>query len=321
MKLFDAHSDVFLRCIKELEIGNPHYFSDEHLANLRVGGFAGAICAVYTPVEKVVEWDKFLYGELGRVSRVIRAIENRGSAVVACSYGEIEEAVARGVFFIVLGIEGLGGIGDDVDQIETLYRLGFREVLLTWNEANALATGVRGDSDRGLTKTGYQAIEKLEDLGMILDLSHLNDRSFWGAVSVARRPIVASHSNARALCDHPRNLTDEQVRAVADSGGVVGATAVAKFVHPENPCLEVFLDHVDHLVRVAGMDGVCFGLDYENYLDMEYDPEIDDGVRGISHLRQAGKILDGLIRRGYSENQIDKLAFDNMARVAREILG
>lgn len=102
--------------------------------------------------------------------------------------------------------------------------------MLTWDEENALATGVQGDADRGLTETGRRAVRRIQEKGMVMDVSHLNEKSFWGVMDVTAGPVIASHSNAKALCDVPGNLTDEQLRAIRDTGGVVGLNAYCRFV-------------------------------------------------------------------------------------------
>src|SRR5699024_939095 len=123
-------------------------------------------------------------------------------------------AIEKDKLAVLLGLEGLSGIGEDVDLIYSLYHLGFRLMSLTWNEQNHLATGAGGDINRGLTDLGKKAIKIINELGIILDVSHANDKSFWDIANTASKPFIASHSNSRAICNVPRNLTDEQIKFI-----------------------------------------------------------------------------------------------------------
>ena len=146
---------------------------------------------------------------------------------------EAERARADGKMYAFLAVEGMAAIGEDLSGIDRYHDFGARIGMLTWNEENLLATGVRGDPQKGLSLLGWRAVRRMRELGMVVDVSHLNDGGFWDVMKLARGPVIASHSNCRALCDVRRNLTDDQLRAIRDTGGVVGLNVHHAFVHAD----------------------------------------------------------------------------------------
>jgi membrane dipeptidase len=178
----------------------------------------------------------------------------------------------------------------------------------------------------GLTDVGCEFLEKAQALGMVIDASHLNDPGFWDVIQFTKAPVIASHSNCRALCDHLRNLTDEQVKAIADTGGVVGVNACSEFVCP--PDFSHLLDHIDHLVKVGGIEHAGLGPDFADYL-LKYMTEIEKAgiplegimpVKGFSGDEDFSKVAEQLATRGYQPREIDLIMGGNFARVFQEIL-
>ena len=171
-----------------------------------------------------------------------------------------------------------------------------------------------------------ELVEKAQAMGMLLDVSHLNDPGFWDAIKLSTAPIIASHSNCRALAGHPRNLTDEQIKAVADTGGVIGINSIARFVEP--PDLPHLMDHVDRLVKIAGREHVGLGLDFCYYLLEHKSPMERSGMRPGAYLSVDGlagdhdvpKISVLLAERGYSPDTIDLIMGENILRVFKAIL-
>ncbi|MEG1365461.1 MAG: membrane dipeptidase, partial [Cetobacterium sp.] len=211
------------------------------------------------------------------------------------------------------------GIEKNIQDIEKLYELGIRHGNLTWNEENELGTGVKGNSERGITEKGRKLLKKMEDLGMIIDVSHANEKSFWDILESTKTPIIASHSNAQTLCNVARNLSDEQLRAIAKRRGVVGINSYKNFidVSEENQTLERLVDHIDYMVKIMGIDYVGLGFDFGEYFDPDgklYGP------KGLEKPEEAKNILNVLGSRGYSKEDIEKIAFKNFFRVIKEIL-
>ena len=175
---------------------------------------------------------------------------------------DIDRAIAAGKIAAFLSIEGGEALAGSLGVLRMLYKVGVRSLTLTWNGRNELGDGV-GASGKGLTAFGRAVVREMNDLGMLVDVSHLSERGFWDAMKVSTQPLIASHANCRALCDHPRNLTDAQIRAVAGQGGVIGVTFVPDFLGGETPSVDNVLDHIDHMIAVGGEDCVGLGSDFD----------------------------------------------------------
>lgn len=212
----------------------------------------------------------------------------------------------------ILSLEGVEALAGSMSLLHTFHRLGVRNIGLTWNPRNAAADGVDVGSDFGLTPFGRELVAACNDLGIMVDVSHLNPAGVADVLEVSSKPIIASHSNAKALWDHRRNLSDEQIRGIAAKGGVIGATFVSHFLNPNfrEASLEDLLDHIDHLVQVAGIDHVGIGSDFDGCVP---PPELDSGEKYPA-------ITQGLLRRGYAPEDIRKILGENFRRVFLEVL-
>lgn len=235
--------------------------------------------------------------------------ENKERVVLATTAAEVVNAKKDGRVSAMLAIEGGEAIEGNLAALRMLHRLGVRLFGLTHNYRNKIADGMgEARTGSGLTEFGVELIGELNRLGIIVDVSHLSDLGFWDVVEVSKDPIIASHSNARGLCDHLRNLTDDQVKAVAERGGVVGVNFYPEVVH-EEATLGRVLDHFDYLV---GADHVGIGSDYDG---MRQPPA------GLEDVSKMPNITRGLVSRGYSEDEIVKILGGNFLRVFKEVIG
>ncbi|SHK24310.1 dipeptidase [Hespellia stercorisuis] len=223
-------------------------------------------------------------------------------------------------------VHGIECIGENIDLINEFYDFGVRHAGLTWNEENLLATGVRGTPGRGLTEAGRKAVRRIQDLGMLLDVSHLNDESFWGVMDAAGGPVVASHSNCRALCNHPRNLTDEQLKALAETGGVVGLNSFNEFVHREerSQTVENLVRHVVHMAELIGVDHIGFGFDFSEYLNGDtlslYASQDTTCTIGLEDASCVPNLVKELKRAGFNQEEIEKITYKNWHRLMKEVM-
>lgn len=244
--------------------------------------------------------------------------------VLAASAAALHDAVAGGRTAIVHGLEGVGPLGYDPGLLEVFVRLGARVVGLTWNERNAFASGMKQDEREGLSPLGRALVKEGDRLGVIFDVSHLNERSFWDLLDATGRPVVASHSNCRALFDHGRNLTDAQIRALAERGGLVSLMIQSFVLSREIASLEDFLRHVDHAVDLAGVERVGIGCDFIQFVDaletMKLDylpptapppPNAHKTVRELPTHAELPRLTEALLRRGYSETDTGRLMGGN----------
>jgi membrane dipeptidase len=229
------------------------------------------------------------------------------------THGGIVEAAAEGKVAAMLSIEGADVIEGKVGMLGVFHRLGVRMVGLVHSLRNELADGV---ADRrtggGLSELGVQAVEELDRLGMLIDVSHLSDAGFWDLMDVKKGPVVASHSNSRAICDHPRNMTDDMIRVMADRGGVMGMNFAPGFVHPTHATVQGVVDHIDHIVRIVGPNHVGLGSDFDG---------IPHTPMGLEDVTKMPNITAELFKRGYTEEDIKKILGGNHLRLMKEVLG
>ena len=181
--------------------------------------------------------------------------------------------------------------------------------MVTWNEENKYATGAKSNPERGITEEGKKLYKHMEELGMIIDLAHLNELSFYEVLKVVNKNIIYSHGCVKKLCNHPRNVTDDQMRALKKVDGLLGLTLANNFVSedPAKQDLEHFLDHVDAAREIMGIDNLCFGFDFMDYLSEFPNCNISD----VPDAPHAHLIIEGLRKRGYSESDIKKICYEN----------
>jgi membrane dipeptidase len=251
---------------------------------------------------------------LEMVDRFYRECDaNREAMVPVTTSGEILEAKKAGRVAAMLSIEGSDVLEGSVEVLRVYHRLGVRMVGLVHSIRNELADGV---ADRrtggGLSELGVQAVEELNRLGMIIDVSHLNDEGFWDVMELTKAPVIASHSNCRAVCDHPRNMTDDMIRALAEKGGVMGMNFAPAFVHPVKATLEGVVDHIDHVVELVGPGHVGLGSDFDG---------IPSTPVGLEDTTRMPGITAELVKRGYSEEDVRKILGGNHLRLIKEVAG
>ena len=192
-----------------------------------------------------------------------------------------------------------------IERIETVAAWGTRFMNLTWNDPNAISGTNCRERDRGLSAHGKDFVRELEGNRIYADVSHLSDAGFWDLMKMARRPVVASHSNARALCDHSRNLTDDMFRAIRDSGGVVGLNFYRTFVGGSGD-MDALIAHIEHFLELDGEKTVCFGSDMDGCNPL---------VAGIDGLQSVGNLYEQLRQRGYHESLLEDLFWNNLRRL------
>lgn len=210
-------------------------------------------------------------------------------------------------FQVILGLEGLRNL--KFEDLEAIYELGIRQAMLTWNEENIYATGIKGNPARGLTPLGKKLLSKMEELDMIIDLAHLNEKSFFEVLEYTNKNIIFSHGNLKELCPVPRNLSLEQLKRLKEADGLLGLTLVRYFIsiNPKEQNLEHFLNHLERAVEIMGVDNVAFGFDFMDYLSDE-----NENIDEIPNQTYLGLLLDGMKKRGFTENEIQKICYDNV---------
>ena len=210
----------------------------------------------------------------------------------------------------ILVIENSDGTERSLNILHMLYQLGIRSIGLTHNPTSWAAAGNgETDSKGGLTKYGVALVSEMNTLGMLVDVSHINVHGFWDVINTVSKPIIASHSNCKAVCDHPRNLTDNQIKALAQNGGSMGVTFVPSFVAAAAPTFENLIDHIDHTVQLVGPNHIGIGSDF------------DGGGTLVKDATVFPQFTEELLNRNYSEEDIRKILGKNHLRVIKEAIG
>ncbi|MBO0729515.1 MAG: membrane dipeptidase [Acidimicrobiaceae bacterium] len=249
------------------------------------------------------------------------------SPVVLCG-ADIPDSPDGRVRFL-LHLEGGSPLEGSMMALEALFELGVRSMQPTWNLRNELGDGVRErHTSGGLTAFGVAVVTRMEQLGMVIDLAHMSEPGFWHALEVTNGPVIVSHANSRAVYDHPRNLGDDQVRAIAERGGVVGIHTLPTFTGAGEPTIEDLVRHVEHFVEVAGIEHVAFGGDFvacdgprPSREALFHDPRhAPPTLEGLQEAHDLPNFTRALLERGFADKEVRAILGANYQRVLREVL-
>ena len=311
---FDMHADVWTDNFWEYKKGNKDVIRNKYKEKFLKGGLSGGIFVIYLNANEVENPEEYFFADLRAMSEELHYARDLIKIIKEPSdFKMMEKSLdeKNKKFGVVLGIEGLPGIGNKLDYLYLLYQLGVRHIGMTWNETNAFATGQSGDKNRGLTPLGIDAVKIINELGILLDVSHANDKTFWDIVKHSKKPFFASHSNARSLCPAMRNLTDDQLLCIGERGGMVGMNSYHNFVsqNESEKNLEMLLNHLEYVANKIGLDKVGFGLDFAEY----YTPEGEEvsGLSGLHDVTELRNVEKALKKRGYSQNEIEMVTYKN----------
>lgn len=312
--VMDAHCDTALRLADGASLQPVGAVPAGHvdLPRLRQGGVDVQVFALW------IDHDRHVYDAPQRcltlLDAVWREMELHGDDLYpVLTAADFSRAQAEGKVGVLLSIEDAAALGGSLAILRMFYRLGVRAVGLTWNGRNEVAEGIGAQqSGGGLTTFGRAVIAEMERLGMIVDVSHITERGFWDVVDASTRPFIASHSNARTLCDHPRNLTDEQMQALAERGGVMGMNFCPPFLREGgNASIEDVVRHIEYIVDVIGPEHVGVGSDYDG---------ISTTPVGLEDVARLPALTDALLQRGYDEGTVAAIVGGNFRRVFSDVM-
>jgi membrane dipeptidase len=348
--IFDGHNDVLLRLHRRAGADPVAAFLDGEdkgqldLPKARRGGFAGGLFAIFVPsterkngsngetpapeinsaasppAVEVTEAQRTVFAMVSLLYRIER--QSQGRLRVCRNADDIARCLDDDALAAVLHIEGAEAIDQNFELLDVLYEAGLRSLGPVWSRPNAFGHGVpfrcpsSPDTGPGLTDLGKALIGACNQLRILVDLSHLNERGFWDVAAISHAPLVATHSNAHALSPHSRNLTDRQLAAIRESGGLVGVNFAASFLRQDGrqdkdtPAV-LIIEHVEHMLEHVGEDGVGFGSDFDG---ARIPAELGDAA-GLQNLVQIMRT------RGFGEPLIEKLCFRNWLRVLRRTWG
>jgi len=271
-------------------------------ARLKEGGVTLQVCALFAGPD----------GPLGKGQNAPRAQAMAQLQMIDQLTGQGVRKVdspfdaKEGETCLMLSIEGGEIIGGSLDDLRYFHSLGVRLFSLTWNHENAIAYPHTGGGQHGLKPFGWEVVRELGRLGIAVDVSHLGEGGFWDLIFHGDKPPMASHSCCRKLCDHTRNLTDDQIRALIDAGGWMGVNFYTNFlVNTGRATLDTVVDHIAHVAELGGIENVGFGSDFDG---------IDVVPEGLGHPGEMANLLGALRRRGFDEGEVEGIAGGNFLR-------
>ena len=310
MDLFDGHCDTVSRCWRE----GWSLRSNPGNVDLERGGRFGAWGQFFALFAAEEDHPGIALEEVCRAQYTLfqREMAQNKDRMVHCRTGEeARAAFAAGKGAAFLSVEGAQLLGCSLEGLERAFRMGVRAVNPVWNHANRLCGSCAEEPERGLTAQGRTFCRRMEALGILVDVSHMSDAGFWDVAETLEGPFIASHSNARALCPHPRNLTDEMMREIIRRGGVAGINLFRAFLGEDTAGLEAVVAHIEHFLALGGEKNVALGGDLDGCGD-----QFPAGFAGIQDMEQ---IVEALLRRNYREELLHAIFFDNLMRVVNQV--
>lgn len=325
----DTHNDLLMLVSRRPPGRQAAYFREHWLPQLRAGGVDVQVLPVY------IDDDFRPEGALRQTLRMLeaghRVTAANADAVQLCRTSEeIDAALAAGRIACLLALEGCEAIGVHIELFETMHRLGVRMVSFTHFGRTALADGsAEDDAGSRLTAAGVDAVKLLESLGILMDVSHLSAAGVDHVLELATRPVVASHSSAHAMHAHHRNLTDERLKGIAASGGVIGVNFFYGFIDPASPTVGRLVDHIEHIASVVGIEHVALGPDFVKEIydelpladdDIPYDLDGRKAIPGLEGPAGLPLVTAEMVGRGWRSEDIRRVLGDNWLRVFRGTL-
>lgn len=323
----DAHLDLAGEVLLRKQRGEKDIVKNYYLPYFRAGGIRLVVSSVYVETGNLEHgWEN----ALAQIRALQEDVKGLAEVTLIKSRRDLEELLEGDRIGILLYMEGLDCIGEDLEKLTELYNLGVRGASLTWSRPNALGTGCckaleHRQISGGLSKTGVQAVKKLEQLSMFLDVSHLNDDGFEEVCRIAERSFTATHSGSRQVYDSYRNLTDEQIRALARQGGVMGMNG-CKYIagSQEGNHLEMLCRHIEYEIKLAGNGHVGYGFDLcDSYgraraaLKGEQYTDRDDCLLDHS---QVPLVSAALLQRGMAQEEVKEIMGGSFIRYFKDIL-
>jgi len=328
----DAHLDLLLELgHRELRFGESNTFSRTWLPLLEAGGVGLQVCPVFVELERQPEGT--LREALGQATCLLRAVRENPDRVLQVRSAADLDAVERGERLgLMLSLEGVEQFGYELWPAETFFELGMRMAGLTWNRRNQFSDGAIEDG--GLSRLGRALVEALVGLGVIIDLAHASTRAFAEIIARADgAPLICSHAACRAVHDHPRNLTDDQLRALADADGLLGLMLHPIAIDHEQRTIDRVVDHLEHAAALVGIDRVCFGGDFTTRLyevlppmqipaDGLMPPGLAPGagIEGLKGPEDYPALLAAMSARGWSDADIAAVSGGNLRSFLRRSL-
>lgn len=309
MTVFDAHCDTVQ---KICDFGGNIIENSYHIDLNRLDLYEGYIQIFAAFIDKEND-------ELPPFKRCNQLIDryfceigaSKDKALHCVNTNDIKSALKENRIAALLSIEGGEALEGKIENLNYFYDRGVRAMTLTWNYSNEICDGIGESRGKGLTAFGKNVVSKMNDLGMLIDVSHISEQGFWDVVEITKGPIAATHSNAKKLCSNPRNLSDEQICAIIKNGGCIGINLYSEFLS-ENRCgIKDVISHIEHILALGGENNTGLGCDFDG---MSHLPEEISGVQDLY------KLFDEMQKCGYEDSLIKKITSGNFLSLCEKIL-
>ncbi len=328
----DLHNDLILHVMtRNISIQSGDRHTEIDLYKMKKGGARSCFYAVFVPPFFVkgnyaVRFKKSIIKRFSRyknkpfdlalymIDRLHKEMDKYSGINLALSSADLLNNFSRSRISGLIGLEGAHPLEGNVDRVKVLYDKGVRYIGLTWNNSNSFADAAGHNIHGGLSKLGRRLIKKMMSLGMLIDLSHSSDNTFYDVLKIAKTyPVILSHSSARGLVNHKRNITNNMLRTIRANGGVIGVIYHSKYLKKKaKASIEDVLNHIDYLVELSSVDNVALGSDYDGFIKTP---------RGLEDISKLASLSLGLYNRGYSFSDIKKILGTNFIRVFRAVEG
>lgn len=309
--LFNAHARILSDIYQKKQSGTPYSIKTKHIKRYQKAGITHAIFIGHTNpyTDRMEAFDEMFDTSIEELKRYHQYLR------ICYCLADLHKAHENNQLGILLGISGLKHL-HDIEHLHSLYHRGLRHVSLTFGELNQYAAGYN-DGFRGLSERGIEIIKAIEQLGILLDLTHCNYQTYIDIMKYANKPVIISHGNCKALSNRLRNFSDDQLLMLKKNGGVIGISADPFLIseHKSKQCIFEMAKHIDHVVKLIGIDHVGLGL------DITTDDFKSSKLRGFERLEKVNKLLAILVEMGYEPSDLKKIKTDNFNRVIKEILG
>ena len=328
--LVDMHFDLLMDLFEKRH--RSKVITSDYLPDFRAGGVGIVAANIFVTDSYLPEMG--LRVALDQIARLYRELDETGDFTICRSYDDILQARQNDQIALIIAMEGVEPLGNDLDLLRVFFELGLRELSLTharrnWAGSGGLFAAV-GSSQDGLTPFGQDIVRQCEQLGIMLDLAHINPAGFESVLSLTTGPVIVSHTNPRRYYDIERNISDDQIRVIGQRGGVIGVGAVLLSAHDEDIHLDNYVDQIEYVAELAGIDSVGLGFDFFESIFQALPESIKDEFRrtmpepcfmsDFANHSQARNLTRRLIERGFSDADIEKILYGNFMRIFKELL-
>lgn len=328
--LIDMHFDLLIDLYEKRN--EPGVLCSHFLPEFDAGNIGVIGAAVYVEDRYLPEMG--LRVAVDQIARLYAEVEKTDRFGICRTREEIEGARKAKKIAILITMEGVEPLGEDLNLLRVFYELGVRMIGLTHARRNAAGSGgifaASGSPSDGLTVFGREVVRECERLGIIIDLAHINPKGFQDIVHLTKKPLIVSHTNARKFYEIERNISDEQIKLIGARGGVVGVNAILVSSVPEESTIDRYIDHIEHVATLIGIDGVGIGFDFCEYLFQQLPAKVREELAAklttphfipdLTNHSHARNLTRRLIERGFSDADIEKILRGNWMRIFRELL-